>query len=313
VDRELSRCRRAGIRLLTLDSADYPPLLREIHDPPGVLYLRGRWPPEAVHVAVVGSRRATSYGRRTAVALATGLSLRGVRVVSGGARGIDTCAHTGALEGPEGTVAILGSGLASPYPPENARLFDEIADHGALVSEFPLDAAPHPGRFPRRNRVIAGVSAAVVVVEAALRSGSLVTARLAAEQGREVLAVPGPVTSDRSAGCHRLIRDGAGLVESAEDVVEELPPVFRPEGRGAASDHETSRSSGASDRTPLTEDERFVLGLLDPAEPVHVDDLAARAPFHIGRLQAALFGLELRGAVDPLPGRYYCCPPPKER
>lgn len=311
VDRELEACRRAGVRIVARSDPDYPALLAEIPDPPPVLYVRGTLPSATVRVAIVGSRRATAYGRRVAIEFASALSARGVQIVSGGARGVDGAAHRAALDGPGGTVVVLGSGHARPYPPEHDGLFRDVARHGAVISEFPLEAAPHPGRFPRRNRLIAGLSSAVVVVEAAERSGSLSTARLAADQGREVLAVPGPVTSDRSAGCHHLLRSGAILARDADDVIDELPPPFRPESGGMRG--ETDAADVASEPIHATPDERAVLAALDPAEPLHVDVLADRVPFGVARLQAALFGLELRGAVDPLPGRYYCCPPRKER
>jgi len=307
VDRVLARCRRDRIGIVPLPDAGFPELLREIADPPVLLYVRGALRAALARVAVVGSRRASAYGRRVAGDLSAGLSDRGVQIVSGGARGIDACAHRGALDGPGGTVAVLGSGLDRPYPPEHDRLFAEIADRGAVVTEFPFDAEPLPGRFPRRNRIIAGLSAAVVVVEAADRSGSLVTARLAADEGREVLAVPGPITSDRSEGCHRLIQSGAKLVRGIEDVLEELTGVAVSDGG------ETPAPGPASEGVAATEDERAVLAALDPVEPVHLDRLAERVPFGVARLQAALFALELRGAVDPLPGRYYCWPPRKER
>ncbi len=311
VDRELEACARSGIDIIPRTGGSYPPLLLETVDPPAVLYVRGRLDPGATRVAIVGSRRATAYGRRVAAGLGADLAARGVVIVSGGARGIDSCAHRGALEAGGRTIAVVGSGLDRPYPPENARLYMEIAESGAVVSEFPLDAAPLPGRFPRRNRIVAGLSAAVVVVEAAERSGSLITARLGVEGGREVLAVPGPITSDRSTGANRLIQAGAKPVLGAQDVLDELPPGFEPAPPGPAL--ETDPAGGASDSTPIGPDERAILAVLDAAEPVHLDRLAEQVPFGIGRLQAALFGLELRGAVDPLPGRYYCCPPRKER
>jgi DNA processing protein len=311
VERELEACRRAGIRVVTRDDPAYPGLLLEIPDPPPVLYVRGTLTSATTRVAIVGSRRSSAYGRTIAVEFASALAARGIQVVSGGARGIDAHAHRAAVDQTGGTLAVLGSGLARPYPPEHGRLFDAIADRGAVVTEFALEDEPLPFRFPRRNRLIAGLSSAVVVIEAANRSGSLVTARLAADQGREVLAVPGPVTSERSTGCHALLRAGATLARDAEDVIGELPPPFRPER--AVTRGETDPGGGASDDPTATPDERAVLAALDPVEPLHVDDLADRVPFGIARLQAALFGLELRGAVDPLPGRYYCCPPRKER
>jgi DNA processing protein len=305
VDREMGLCGQHGIQILTLDDPGYPALLRELPDSPVVLYLRGSLPERVVRIAIVGSRRATAYGRRVAVGLGSALAARGIEVVSGGARGIDTHGHRGALEGEGRTVAVLGSGLLEPYPRENDELFETIASRGALVSEFPLDAPPLAEHFPRRNRLISGLSAAVVVVEAAPRSGSLITVSHALEQGREVLAVPGPVSSEQSQGCHRLIQQGAKLVQEASDIIEELSPMYTavlpvpriPGGGG-----------GAPDLKGLTEDETKVLALLeDDPEPVHIDVLSERAPFLLGmaRLQTALFALELRGLVEQTPGRYY--------
>ena len=257
-------------------------------------------------MAVVGSRRATAYGRRVATGLASGLAQRGVEIVSGGARGIDTCAHLGALEGGGTTIAVMGSGFNGPYPSENRDLFDRIAQSGAVMTEFPLDMEPRAENFPRRNRLISGLAAGVIVVEAAEKSGSLITAGHALEQGREVMAVPGPVSSDQSAGCHRLIQQGAKLVHSIGDVLEELSPMYRlalrPHGGGEPVD------AGPNLRG-ISPDEEAVLALLNDPEPVQLDALADRAPFGIARLQAALFGLEVRGAVEQLPGRYYLARP----
>jgi DNA processing protein len=255
---------------------------------------------------VVGSRTPTAYGRRVASGLAGQLAVRGIEVVSGGARGIDSHAHRAALSEGGRTVAVLGSGLLRPYPDDNASLFERIAADGALVSEFPLEAGPRAQNFPRRNRIISGLSAAVVVIEAAARSGTLITVGHALEQGREVMAVPGPVSSHKSVGCHRLIQQGAKLVQDVADIVDELPPLYRPA---------VGRSPGerAADRPPnlddLTADERCVLGIVTRTEPVQLDRLAESAPLGIARLQAALFSLEMRGAVEQQPGRYYVLRP----
>ncbi len=301
---EVRRAEERGIAIVTPLDRRFPAALAEIPDPPPVLYMRGRLDEGVARVAVVGSRRASAYGRRVAAGLAAGLAARGVEVVSGGARGIDTCAHRGALEGEGRTVAVLGSGFLDPYPPENAPLFEEIAGRGALVGEFPLDTPPRAENFPRRNRLLSGLSAAVVVVEAALRSGSLTTAAHALDQGREVMAVPGPVSSDQSAGCHRLIQQGARLVQRVEDVIEELSPMYR----SAIGAPPRDPSTPGDDAVPrgLTPDEEAILTLLreDP-EPVHLEGIVESAPFGVARVQAALFGLEVRSAVEQLPGGYY--------
>jgi DNA processing protein len=255
-----------------------------------------------VRVAIVGSRRPTLYGERVAAGLAAGLAARGVEIVSGGARGIDRCAHVGCLEEGGRTVAILGSGFLHPYPIENRALFDRIAAQGAVVSEFPLDTKPYRANFPQRNRLISGLSAAVVVIEAAARSGTLITAAHALEQGREVMAVPGPVHSDRSSGTNRLIQEGARLVQNVDDVLDELSPMYR-EALGPAPAVSGSRPAEA--RAGATADEVEVLRLLDAWEPVHVDDLAERVPFGVARLQAALLGLELRGLAVARAGGHW--------
>lgn len=301
VERELRDCARRGVTPVPLADERYPAALALLPDTPVIIYMKGALPEGVVRVAVVGSRRATAYGRRVATGLASGLAERGVEVVSGGARGIDTCAHVGALESGGRTVAVLGSGFARPYPAENEALFDRIAGSGCVLSEFPLDTPPVPENFPRRNRLVSGLSAAIVVVEATEKSGSLTTAGHALDQGREVLAVPGPVSSDQSAGCHRLIQQGAKLVQRLDDIFEELGPMYAGAVRPPASSpgREAPRLEG------IDGDEAAVLGLLNDPEPVHLDLLAQETPFGIARLLAALFSLELRGAVEQLPGRYY--------
>jgi DNA processing protein len=299
-EQELRAAERLGLRLLVREDEDFPAALAELPDPPPMLYLRGGLPPGVARIAIVGSRRNTLYGERVAAGLAAGLAEREIEVVSGGARGIDTHAHEGTLAAGGRTIAVLGSGFAAPYPRENVELFDRIAESGAVVSELPLDTPPSRQTFPKRNRIISGLSVAVVVVEATHRSGSLVTARHALEQGRELLAVPGPVTSSRSEGTNGLIQQGAKLVQNVEDVIEELSPVYR----GAVVEQPRLEEAGV-DLSGLLPDEGTLLELLDTVEPQQLDQLADRAPFSFARLQAALCGLELRGAIDVLPGRHY--------
>lgn len=301
-EEEVRAATKLRIRFVTAADPDYPAAFETLPDAPVLLYVKGEVPAGAVRIAIVGSRRCTAYGRRVATALGSGLAVRGVEIVSGGARGIDTCAHLGALEGGGRTIAVMGSGFRCPYPPENEEMFAKIAENGAVITEFPLDMAPKPDNFPRRNRIIAGLSAAVVVVEAAERSGSLITAAHALDQGREVMAVPGPVTSDQSAGCHRLIQQGAKLVHASADILDELSPMYRGALRFPVSGPAPDPGPNLDGIAP---DEAVVLGLLDDPEPVQLDALADRAPFGIARLQSALFGLEVRGAVEQLPGRYY--------
>jgi DNA processing protein len=301
VDEEIRSAERLGVRLVTMADPDYPAEFGALPDGPAVLYLKGSLSPGVVRIAVVGSRRATAYGRRIASGLAAGLAAQGVEIVSGGARGVDTCAHLGALDAGCRTVAVMGSGFLCPYPSENQDLFDRIAKNGAVMTEFPMNMEPRGENFPRRNRLIAGLAAAVVVVEAAERSGSLSTASHALEQGREVMAVPGPVSSEQSAGCHRLIQQGAKLVHSVADVLEELSPMYS----AALSPKAVPADESCPNLSGIGPDEATVLALLDDPEPVQLDALADRAPFGIARLQTALFGLEVRGAVEQLPGGYY--------
>lgn len=221
--KELKEIKQENVRILCQEDILYPKLLKEIYDPPIVLYLKGELSLlEKATVAVVGCRRASFNGLQIAERLSQELSRRGICIVSGLARGIDTASHKGALKGPGSTVAVLGSGLKCVYPPENKRLFDEISRAGALISEFSLNTAPHKSNFPRRNRIISGLSLGVVVVEAAQRSGSLITANMALNQNREVFAMPGAANSVNAKGTNKLIKEGAKLVEGADDILEEL-------------------------------------------------------------------------------------------
>ena len=236
LDRDLRALEKSGARLVTIQCDTYPANLRPLPDAPPVLYLRGELIPEdKFSLAIVGSRRATHYGLTLAHEFARELTTHGLAIVSGGARGVDTCAHRGATVGNGRTLAFLGCGVDVHYPSENRRLFDEIADgHGAVLSEFPMGTRPEPWRFPARNRLISGSSLGVLVIESPADSGSLITAREAGEQGREVFAVPGPIDGGRNSGCHKLIQDGAKLVENVEDILSELGvlPLRRP---GAAA------------------------------------------------------------------------------
>jgi DNA processing protein len=308
-ERELRLAERNGVRLVPFTAAAFPAALAELPDAPVILYQRGEMPEAVLRLAVVGSRSPTPYGQKVARGLASHMAARGIDVVSGGARGIDTSAHEAAVAEEGRTVAVLGSGLLRPYPDENAALFEKIAARGALVSEFPLERRPRSENFPRRNRLISGLSAAVIVVEAAERSGSLITAGLALEQGREVMAIPGRVDSHKSAGCNRLIQQGAKLVQNIGDILDELSPLYLP---AFGCDPAEKVSAAAPNLSGLTTDESDVIGLLTGMEPVQLDRLAERVAFGIARLQTALFGLEVRGAVEQSPGRYYVLRPQEE-
>ncbi|MFZ5586420.1 MAG: DNA-processing protein DprA [Thermodesulfobacteriota bacterium] len=287
-----------GGRALTWDDADYPPLLRAIYAPPPVIFARGDLAGcRAGGVALVGSRNMSQYGRRVAEDLARDLARAGVSVISGLARGVDTAAHRAALMAGGHTVGVLGCGLDVDYPPENRDLAEEMARRGAVVSEFPLGMAPLAGNFPARNRVISGLSRAVVVVEAGLKSGALITARHALDQGREVFAVPGPVAAAQSQGCHALIRQGARLLSSAHDLL--APGALPPAPAGAA---EPDAAAGAGAELPA--EAAALLGLIGPA-PVHVDVLAREGGLRPQEATALLINLELAGLVEQKPGKFY--------
>ncbi len=300
VKRDLELARKMGFHILPLTAPGYPPLLSELPDPPPLLYVHGKLHPSADRISVIGARAATNYGINAAQSISRGLSAMGLTVVSGMARGIDTAAHRGALSGGGRTVAVLGSGLGRIYPPENDRLFHEIAENGAVISEFPVLTPPEPHNFPRRNRIISGLSLGTVVVEAGKRSGSLITARLALEQGREVFAVPGSIRSFKSSGTHSLLKQGAKLTESAKDVAEELAFVFNspPLNRVIKQDGENRRFDG------LSRDETRVLDGLEPY-PVHIDDIMRQLSIDPGRLSAVLLELELKGFVTQSPGKLF--------
>ena len=295
---ELEKLDKKAYSILTFEDAAYPPLLREIYDPPLVLYVSGR--AEALAgpaVSIVGARRPTAYGRAVARRLAGDLASRGLVVVSGLARGIDACAHSGALESDGRTVAVLGSGLDDVYPPENRTLAAKIREEGAVVTELPLDAPPLGFHFPLRNRIIAGLGTGLVVVEAAGHSGSLITARLALEENREVMAVPGNVTSGLSEGTNGLLRSGARLVEDWEDVAEGLPQPLRDEVLARRAEEEPAAAlSGA---------ETAVLGAVPVDAEVHIDDLAERTDLSVSELLGTLLGLELKGLVVQNPGKNF--------
>jgi len=298
---EMELVRAHDVQLVGFDDPAYPPLLGKIYDPPLVLYVRGRFEPsDALAVAMVGTRRSSHYGRRQAERLAVGLAAAGATVISGLARGVDAAAHRGALKAGGRTIAVLANGLASVYPPEHTELADEIAACGAVVSETSMRRGiDDRGQFPQRNRVISGLSLGTVVVEAPQRSGALVTARLAGEQGREVFAVPGGIDRMTARGCHQLLRDGAKLVESVADILEELGPLVdgvRPvvDGRTVAHPAELT----------LKPREKKVLDLLEP-DGTDVEDLVATAGLPASQVLSTLTVLEMRRLALRLPdGRF---------
>ena len=297
VDDQIRRLEASGARLVGLLDDDYPPLLREIPDPPVFLFVRGDRLVLERGVAMVGSRRPTRAGLEAARSLARGLAREGIDVVSGLARGIDGAAHRAALESSGRTTAVLGTGVDVVYPTEHGPLALEVVGNGALVSEFPMGTGPEPYHFPIRNRLIAGMVPLVVVVEAAERSGSLITARHAADFGRDVGAVPGAIVNAGAAGSNALLKDGAILVRSLEDLLAELPGF----GRSGAS-RPPAQGPDGGEGPALGADARLVLAALDFLDPQDADVLAAATGLEAARLSAALVLLELDGLVEPLPG-----------
>jgi DNA processing protein len=287
--------RAKNVQLLFLHSGPYPRLLREIANPPPIIYVLGEdITVERPVVALVGSRRCSYYGEKVAREMSMDLAACGVTTVSGLARGIDTHVHQATLEAGGTTWAVVGNGLSVIYPPENKKLAAAIEKAGALISEFPMDTKPFPGNFPRRNRIIAGLSMGTVLVEGTEKSGSLITARLAAEEGREVFAVPGPVTSELTAAPHRLIRMGAALVEKADDILEELGLRSSP-SPSLLSATETPSSPNAS--SGFAE----ILGLLSVV-PMPKEILAGKLSRQTAALSATLLEMEVKGLIRTLPG-----------
>jgi len=297
VRREIAALESAASTFVAWPDGGYPARLREIDDPPPALAIRGGFGPEdEVAVAVVGTRRASDYGRRVAGEIAGGLAAAGVTVVSGLAAGIDAAAHRAALAAGGRTIAVLGTGIDVVYPRWHGGLADAIVKDGALLSEFPCGAPPLQFHFPRRNRLISGLTLGTVVVEAAEQSGSLITARFAMEQRREVFAVPGPATAANQRGPHRLIQQGATLVTCAEDVLGELLPSYRARLR--------ARRAAAAEAT-LTPPERRILGAIGN-DGRHVDQVIRDAGVPPGAALETLLALELRGLVHQLPGKRFC-------
>jgi len=297
VKKELALVEKSGARLITLKDQDYPLRLKNIYDPPSVLYLKGELREEDdLAVSIVGSRKTTPYGRWVTEKMSRDLVRHGVTIVSGLARGVDSVAHMGALSGGGRTIAVLGCGVDVIYPPENRNLFAKIVEQGAIISEFPMGSPPEGGHFPKRNRIISGLSIGVIVVEASEDSGSLITANYALEQGREVFAIPGNVGAIGSRGTNRLIKNGAKLVESSEDILEEILPQWRREKENV----EASQPRGPQ----LSEDERVLYELLG-GTPLHIDVLIRESRFDAGKVSSLLLNMELKGLILQWPGKCF--------
>ena len=334
IERELELIHKYGCQVVTLYDAAYPPHLKEIDTPPVVLYVKGELTPEdALSISLVGSRNAKDYGRKVSYRLSYQLAQRGVTVISGLARGIDTSAHRGALEAGGRTIAVMGNGLSVVYPATNSNLAEKIEASGALVSEFPMAVRPKPRNFPRRNRIISGLTLGTVVVEASNRSGALITARLAAEQNREVFAVPGEIFSELSAGTHKLINDGAKLINTVDDLLNELPPYVLNQIQSQASPSpvpdteafptqassvekkdaelvppQPSLNAQQSVSTPpppdLTPDEKTIFEAIEVPSS-HIDTIVRTTQLPIGQVSSVLLMLELKGIIQQLPGKQF--------
>jgi DNA processing protein len=298
-EEQLAEAASLGVQVLTLESEEYPSVLKEIFAPPPVLFAKGKIETFAKHsVAIVGTRNLTHYGEQATVSLTQGLVKRGIAVVSGLARGIDTCAHRACLDSGGETIAVLGCGIDRIYPPENKALAARITDSGVLVSEFPFKTPPESFNFPRRNRIISGLSAGVVVVEAGRKSGALITASYALQQGREVFAVPGPIFSDKSEGTFNLLKSGATPVRTSDDIIEAIEMI---------------RHSPPMDEVPratqpplelLSEGERVVLEQLSE-KPLRMDQIVERTEKVVSELFDILLNLELKGMVRQIAGQQF--------
>lgn len=318
LENELKDLNKFHIHLITCHDARYPVILKNIYDYPPILYVKGNLKENDLNIAIVGSRMASTYGIYTTERLARELALSGMTVVSGMARGIDSAAHRGALAGRGRTIAVLGCGLDVIYPPENKDLFHNIAADGAVISEFALGTPPNAPNFPLRNRVISGLSLGVVVVEANERSGSLITARIAMEQGREVFAVPGNIDSYGSRGSHRLIKEGAKLIENVHDILEEILPQIsgtprnmspgeREESRGITKRDlpvQKTPPSPGSPKCSFSENEKMILNILT-TKPVDIDSIIAKSGLNVNETMNCLLNLELYDAILQLPGKLY--------
>ncbi len=304
VQQEIEAIQKHDVQLITYTDLCYPEHLKTIYDPPPILYVKGRLLQQhEIIVAVVGSRKASTYGRTVAKNLCQEFALKGVTVVSGMARGIDSAAHRGALSGGGRTIAVLGCGVNVIYPPENRQLYHEIIGNGAIISEFPMNAKPDRQNFPARNRVISGMSLGTVVVEAGKRSGALITADSALEQGRDVFAVPGNISSASSKGTNRLIKQGASLIEHADDVLNALPLEISRE-IGKIQQAELPLSAPQAPLPPLTEEETHILTFLQ-THPLHIDEITTRSQLHSGKVSALLMMLEMKNVVQQLSGKMF--------
>ena len=295
LEEEKNLIEKEKIKIITFDSKNYPSLLKEISSPPVILYYKGEIPVEKwKNIGIVGTRTPSPYGKLIAEKLSTELSSRGITIVSGMARGIDTHAHKGAIEGGGKTIAVLGSGLLRPYPPENKYLMEKIISHGAVISEYPLHTPPWRFNFPRRNRIISGLSVGVIVVEARRKSGALITASLSLEQGREVFAIPGKINSPLSEGTHYLIHEGGKLIRNWEDVWEEFSHIW---GKPHKEEDKSTKEN-------LSQEAGKILKVIKN-EPLHIDEISQTVGIPSSKIYIYLMELSLKGRIKELPGKFY--------
>lgn len=295
-EQELDLILKYKVNVLTIEDALYPENLRTIHYPPPVLYFHGTIvESDKNSISIVGTRKATYYGKMVAEKLSKDLALAGLTIISGMARGIDTAAHKGALSVNGRTIAVLGCGIDYIYPPENRRLAQEIQESGAIISEFPLSTLPERQNFPRRNRIISGLSLGTVVVEAAEKSGALITADFALEQGREVFAIPGNINSPLSNGTHNLIKQGAKLVDNYQDILEEIHIVLP---------QKTAENEMVKENTSLTEEEKTIYQIITK-EPIQIDEIIGASKLSAGKVSEILLSLELKDLIKEIEGKRF--------
>lgn len=300
-EKELAKVKKSNAWIITYTDPSYPKFLKEIHHPPMLLYVKGKKiPSRQVFIAVVGSRNATHYGLKAAERISAGLARRGVGVVSGLARGIDSAAHRGCLRGDGFTIAILGTGIDIVYPAENNKLMAQIMERGAVISEFPMGTHPEPQNFPIRNRIISGLSRGVVVVEATKNSGSLITASLALDQGREVFAVPGSINSFKSTGTHYLIKQGAKLIENADDILDE----FRFNEKCPLKTDDIDSALALSMNQDMNDSEKSLYEIIGDY-PIHIDQIAGMGKMDPCKVSSILTKMELNGIIKQLPGKMF--------
>jgi len=306
LDRQIKLIERNNLKLIPLNSEFYPSNLKSIFDPPLLLFVKGEMlPQDYFSIAIVGTRLASFYGRTMAEKLSRELTEKGFTIVSGGARGIDTCSHQAALRAKGRTLVVLGCGLDIAYPPENKKLFEEISEKGALISEFPLATRPDKGNFPMRNRIISGLSLGVVVIEAPHKSGALITVTHANEQGREVFSVPGHADSFASRGTNQLLREGAKLVENADDIIEELEPILKSKIKELkGNEPEAVQKKQILIKPELSEEEAKLYDLLSLG-PLDLDDIIAKGQLSVSATSAVLTTLELKKLVKQSTGKIF--------